>query len=292
MSPSSSSTPCWPTPSATSGRPGPVRRRGPRRLLPGGLRCRRARDRLGGQPPDQPPAARGRQAQGSGSAAAITPDGFLVTSAHVVEGTAKGRASMADGREPRVPGRRKLDPLSDLAVIRASGADLEPVLLEVADRLRVGQLSAAVGNLMGLAGWVDGRGGQRARPVLPDQRRTGQPAGRERHPDRRRPAVAGSNSGAPGSTAVAAWSGSASTAVAGLGLGLAVPASTPPPGRQIIAAQMRERRFRRAFIGIAGGSRLLPPLVAQVLDIGPPGSRSSRWSTAAPPPVPACATRT
>ncbi|HEX3213855.1 MAG TPA: serine protease, partial [Actinomycetota bacterium] len=28
----------------------------------------------------------GRQAQGSGSAAAITPDGFLVTSAHVVEG--------------------------------------------------------------------------------------------------------------------------------------------------------------------------------------------------------------
>ena len=60
----------------------------------------------------------GRQAQGAGSAVAITPDSFLVTSAHVVEGVGKGRASLADGRELRfkVVGR---DALSDLAVIRA-----------------------------------------------------------------------------------------------------------------------------------------------------------------------------
>ena len=95
----------------------------------------------------------GRQAQGSGSAVAITPDGFLVTSAHVVEGVGKGRASLADGRELRfeVVGR---DALSDLAVIRASGADLEPVSLGNADRLRVGQLVVAVGNPMGLAGSI------------------------------------------------------------------------------------------------------------------------------------------
>src|SRR4029453_15369010 len=56
----------------------------------------------------------GRQAQGPGSGGAVTPDGFLVTSAHVVEGADKGRASMADGRELRfeVVGR---DALSDLA---------------------------------------------------------------------------------------------------------------------------------------------------------------------------------
>ena len=84
---------------------------------------------------------------------AITPDGFLVTSAHVVEGAGKGRASLTDGRELRfeVVGR---DALSDLAVIRASGADLEPVSLGNADRLRVGQLVVAVGNPMGLAGSV------------------------------------------------------------------------------------------------------------------------------------------
>src|SRR5690242_16279524 len=55
-------------------------------------------------------------ASGSGSAVAFTPDGFLVTSAHVVEGAEKGVATFVDGRELdfRVVGR---DPLSDLAVV-------------------------------------------------------------------------------------------------------------------------------------------------------------------------------
>ena len=54
-----------------------------------------------------------------------------------------------------------------------------------------------------------------------------------------------------------------STAVAGIGLGLAVPVNATT--RRIIAALMRDGRFRRAFIGIAGGSRPLPPRVASVL---------------------------
>jgi S1-C subfamily serine protease len=54
------------------------------------------------------------------------------------------------------------------------------------------------------------------------------------------------------------------TAVAGIGLGLAVPINTTT--RRIVAALMREGRFRRAFIGIAGGSRPLPPRVAAALD--------------------------
>src|SRR5437762_4094889 len=61
---------------------------------------------------------RGRRA-GGGSAVVITPDGFLVTSAHVVNGTRQGgRASFVDGRELRfeVVGA---DVLSDLAVLRA-----------------------------------------------------------------------------------------------------------------------------------------------------------------------------
>jgi S1-C subfamily serine protease len=54
------------------------------------------------------------------------------------------------------------------------------------------------------------------------------------------------------------------TAVAGVGLGLAVPVNSTT--RRIIAALMREGRFRRAFIGIAGGRRPLPPRVAQAID--------------------------
>jgi S1-C subfamily serine protease len=204
----------------------------------------------------------GRQAQGSGSAVAITPDGFLVTSAHVVEGVGKGRASMADGRELRfeVVGR---DALSDLAVIRAGGADLEPVSLGNADRLRVGQLVVAVGNPMGLAGSVtagvvsalgrsfpttDGRASRLVENVIQTD--------------------AALNPGNSGGALVDGRGRmvGVSTAVAGIGLGLAVPINATT--RRIIAALMRDGRFRRAFIGIAGGSRPLPPRVAKALDRG------------------------
>src|SRR4029450_956192 len=60
------------------------------------------------------------------------------------------------------------------------------------------------------------------------------------------------------------------TAVAGIGPALAVPITAPP--RRIIAALMRDGRFRRAFIGIAGGRRPLPPRVAQALDRGAGGA--------------------
>jgi S1-C subfamily serine protease len=202
----------------------------------------------------------GRQAQGSGSAAAITPDGFLVTSAHVVEGAEKGRASLTDGRELRfeVVGR---DALSDLAVIRASGADLEPVSLGNADRLRVGQLVVAVGNPMGLAGSVtagvvsalgrsfptsDGRASRLVENVIQTD--------------------AALNPGNSGGALVDGRGRmvGVNTAVAGIGLGLAVPVNATT--RRIIAALMRDGRFRRAFIGIAGGRRPLPPRVAQALD--------------------------
>src|ERR1051326_3476642 len=64
----------------------------------------------------------GRQAQGAGSGVVITPDGFLITSAHVVAGAEGGSASFIDGREFdfQIIGA---DPLSDLAVVRALASD-------------------------------------------------------------------------------------------------------------------------------------------------------------------------
>jgi S1-C subfamily serine protease len=53
------------------------------------------------------------------------------------------------------------------------------------------------------------------------------------------------------------------TAVAGVGLGLAVPVNAAT--RAIVGALMTEGRFRRAYLGIAGGSRPLPPRVARRL---------------------------
>src|SRR6266566_3974181 len=53
------------------------------------------------------------------------------------------------------------------------------------------------------------------------------------------------------------------TAVAGVGLGLAVPINAAT--RRIVGALMAEGRFRRAYLGIAGGPRPLPPRLAREL---------------------------
>src|SRR5436309_13956397 len=62
-------------------------------------------------------AWRGGEGEGSGSGVVVTPDGFILTSAHVVAGTDRGSASFVDGREFGIDlvGH---DPLSDPAVVR------------------------------------------------------------------------------------------------------------------------------------------------------------------------------
>src|SRR6202162_3450400 len=95
------------------------------------------------------PAGRG----GAGSAVVITPDGFLVTSAHVVAQGGSASASFLDGTEYEVD-VVGADPLSDLAIARARGATLDPVRIGNADQLRVGQLGVAVGNPLGFSGSV------------------------------------------------------------------------------------------------------------------------------------------
>src|SRR6476659_9910855 len=87
-------------------------------------------------------SVRVRGRSGSGSAAVLTTDGFLLTSAHVVEGADRASAAFTDGTEIvcDVFGR---DPLSDLAVLLARGQVPGPVELGDAARLRVGQLVVA-----------------------------------------------------------------------------------------------------------------------------------------------------
>src|SRR5204863_6790155 len=96
----------------------------------------------------------GRLLEGGGSAVVITPDGFMLTSAHVVARTDGGRASFVDGRELEftVVGS---DPLSDLAVLRV-GDESELTSAELGDSegLRVGQLVVAIGNPHGFTGSV------------------------------------------------------------------------------------------------------------------------------------------
>src|SRR4051794_14525612 len=95
----------------------------------------------------------GRRLDGGGSAVVITPDGFMLTSAHVVARSGRGRASFVDGRELgfEVVGA---DPHSDPAVLRSEAQDLPAADLGDAEQLRVGQLVVAIGNPNGFAGSV------------------------------------------------------------------------------------------------------------------------------------------
>jgi S1-C subfamily serine protease len=200
---------------------------------------------------------RGRGGQvpaGAGSAVALTPDGFLLTSAHVVAGPGRvGRAAFVDGRELRfeVVG---LDRLSDLAVLRAEGGDLTPATLGDAEALRVGQLVVAIGNPNGFAGSVTAGVVSALGRSLPAR------AGRTvRFIDNVIQTDAALNPGNSGGALVdsSARVVGINTAVAGVGLGLAVPINAAT--RQIVAALMQHGRVRRAYIGIAGGPRPLPP---------------------------------
>ena len=202
----------------------------------------------------------GRRAIGGGSGVVITPDGFLLTSAHVVAGTdGKVEASFVDGREitAQLVGA---DPLSDLAVLRSDAADLTPAELGDAERLRVGQLVVAIGNPHGFAGSVTAGVVSALGRSLPVRSRT---AGRiVENVIQTDAALNPGNSGgalADGRGCVVGIN----TAVAGVGLGLAVPINEVT--RKIIGALMREGRFTRAYIGIAGGSRPLPPRLAREL---------------------------
>jgi S1-C subfamily serine protease len=191
------------------------------------------------------PHAGGRtRGEGLGSAVIYTPDGFLLTNAHVIGGADRGTALFSDGASAafRVVGA---DPLSDLAVVRADAATPNPAVLGEADDLVVGQLVVAVGSPLGLTGSVTagvvsalGRslptsGG--ARPsLIEDVIQTDA-------------ALNPGNSGGALADSRARIVG-INTAVAGVGLGLAIPINATT--RKIISALMRDGQVRRAYLGI------------------------------------------
>ena len=202
----------------------------------------------------------GRGFGGAGSGVVITPDGFLVTNAHVVASGSKATASFIDGNEYDVD-MVGADPLSDLAVARAHATDLQAITIGNADQLRVGQLVVAVGNPMGFSGSVtsgvvsglgrslataDGNGHRR---FIEDVIQTDA-------------ALNPGNSGGALADSSARLIG-VNTAVAGMGLGLAVPMNSTT--QAILSALMRNGRVRRAYLGIAGGTRPLPPHIAEKL---------------------------
>jgi S1-C subfamily serine protease len=208
---------------------------------------------------------------GGGSAVVLTPDGHLLTSAHVVEGARGGVAALLDGRELEftVVGS---DRLSDLAVVRVTAHDLVPATLGDADRLRVGQLVVAVGTPLGYGGSVTaGVVSALGRSMVT---RSGTVSRVVENVIQTDAALNPGNSGGALADSAGRVVG-VNTAVAGVGLGLAVPVNATT--QRILGQLLAEGRVRRAYLGVAGATRPLPPRtargVAEVVD-GSPAARA------------------
>lgn len=89
-----------------------------------------------------------RQGQSAGSGFIISPQGYIVTNFHVVEGARSISVVLDDGRdfEARLVGS---DEIEDLAVLKIDGQDLPTVTLGDSDQLLVGELAVAIGNPLG-----------------------------------------------------------------------------------------------------------------------------------------------
>jgi serine protease Do len=91
-----------------------------------------------------------RRERSLGSGVIVTPDGYVLTNNHVIEGAQDIRVTLADRREFKA----KLvggDPKSDIALLKLPGGGFPIVALGDASRVEVAEIVLAIGNPFGLS---------------------------------------------------------------------------------------------------------------------------------------------
>ena len=94
-----------------------------------------------------------QRATSLGSGVIVSPEGYVLTNNHVIEGADDIQLVLADGR--RIAARvRGTDPESDLAVLKADGDNLPAITFGALDRVQVGDFVLAIGNPFGFGNTV------------------------------------------------------------------------------------------------------------------------------------------
>lgn len=98
---------------------------------------------------DDPNPARESKEQGLGSGVIVSPNGYLLTNNHVIEGADELSVALPDNREyrARLVGA---DPKTDIAILKIDAENLPSLPLADSDKLRVGDIVFAVGNPLGI----------------------------------------------------------------------------------------------------------------------------------------------
>ncbi len=99
--------------------------------------------------PQGPGEPRGFHGGGQGSGVIVSPDGYVLTNNHVIDGAREVTVTLPDKREfkGKIVGT---DPKTDLAVVKIDGTNLPTVAWGDASKLQVGEYVLAVGNPFGL----------------------------------------------------------------------------------------------------------------------------------------------
>jgi serine protease Do len=121
-------------------------------------------DEDGGGPPSRRP--RPRHEEGLGSGVIISPDGYILSNSHVVEGADEVKVSFVSGGAELTAKVIGIDKATDISVLKVASSNLTPIVMTDSTNLQVGDVVLAVGNpfgvgqtvTMGIASAV-GRGG-------------------------------------------------------------------------------------------------------------------------------------
>ncbi|TSC72730.1 MAG: protease do [Parcubacteria group bacterium Gr01-1014_38] len=194
---------------------------------------------------------------GAGSGVLLTPDGFILTNHHVVEGARDMKVQLTDGRalSAQTVG---VDPTTDLAVVRVSANGLPFAELGDSDVLQVGQLVIAIGNPFGFQSSVS------AGVVSALGRALRGPSGRLiENMIQTDASLNPGNSGGPLVDTQGRVVGiNAAINSMAQGIGLAIPATT---ANWVVGELIARGKVRRAYFGIAGQTVTLPRSLLRAL---------------------------